>query len=317
VEVKVPKGMIGSRGITGLMGSDAMAAPSQYFIVTPKTREKDVWDLDPILGDDPDQRGAGDSFTSRSDSARATNNNRLMKQGLNPNSSENQIQQRYGSGSDGGQNESLFGAQSGFARDNSRFGAQSGLERENSRFGARNVLDRENSKVGARNESDRDRNYAKFGGQSGLDKVNARPSDLFGRGFSGADDDSSWTKAFGHDASRMERLNYMRSMPSMSNTKPFTGGAFEERMSNAGLGSDSVQAPPSFPGITSVDDGQSRPTEQQAGAGQVYLRAWAPSASPVSGSRNLSHPDQINNPRVVASSIPAVLPMPERPGNPH
>jgi hypothetical protein len=100
VEVKVPKGMIGSRGITGLMGSDAMAAPSQYFIVTPKTREKDVWDLDPILGDDPDQRGAGDSFTSRSDSARATNNNRLMKQGLNPNSSENQIQQRYGSGSE-------------------------------------------------------------------------------------------------------------------------------------------------------------------------------------------------------------------------
>jgi hypothetical protein len=292
-EVKEPTRMIGSGGAAdGFMGGAEMAAPSQYFIVKPKSREKEAWGLDSLRDNDPDQRHADDWFTSRPDPTRVTNSNRLnMKQGLDPNASGNLLQQRYDSGLDGGQSESRFGARNGLDRDNSKFSAQNGL----------------------------DRDYSKFGAKNGLDKDNARSSDRLGRGVFSADDDSLWTKAFSRDASGMDRFNSMRLRPSMSDAKPFSGGAYEERMNNPWLGQDSAQtaAPPGYAGYTPLDDGQSRPTGEPAGESQVYLRAWDPSASRVLPSKNFSNPDQINTSHVVAPNRPVTIPMPQRPGDPH
>jgi hypothetical protein len=317
VEVKEPTRMIGSGGVGGgFMGGAEMAAPSQYFIVKPKSREKDAWGLDPLLGDDPDQRHADDWFTSQPDPTRVTNSNRLnTKQGLNPKDSGNQIQQRYGSGTDGDQNDSMFGAQSGWDRDNPMFGAKNGMDRDNPRFGAKNGMDRDNPRFGAKNGMDRD--YSKFGAQNGLDKDKARSSDGLGRGFAGADDVSLWTKAFNHDAPGTDRFSFMRSMPSVSDAKPFSGGVYEERMNNPWLGQDSAPpaAPPSYPGSTPLDDGQSRLTGEPAGGSPVSLRAWDSSASSVLPPRSFSKPEPL--PRVVAPNRPVTLSIPQRPGDPH
>jgi hypothetical protein len=371
VEAKKPVRTIGSSGVaSGFMGGAEMAPSSQYYIVKPRKREMDTWGLEPLLGDDPDQRRADDWFNLRPDSTGATNSSRLnMKSGLNPNASGNTLQQRYDSGPDGGPNVSRFGLQDGLDRDNprfatqigldnenSRFGAQNGLDRDNSRFGAKNGLDRDNAKFGAQNGSDRDkskfgakneldpdkskfeaqngldpdkpklaaqngldRDYSKFDAQNGLDKDNAHSTDRFGRAFSSAGEDSFWTKDFSHDAAATDRFSPMRLVPSMSEAKPLSGGAYEERMSNPWQAQDSAQmaAPPSYPDSTRLDDRQSRPFDQQFGGGQVSLRAWDPGASSVLPPRSFSNPEQIYNSRVVSHFAPATLPMPQRPGDPH
>jgi hypothetical protein len=306
VEIKEPTKMLG-RGdfANGFMGGAEMAAPAQYFIVKPKTREKDAWDLNPRLGDDPDQRHADD--WSRPDPSRVTNSNTLnMKQGSNPNASGNQLQQRYDSGFDGGQNASKFGAQNGVNGDNSRSDARNGLDRDYSKYGAKNGLDRD---------------YAKFRAQNGLDRDNARSFDRLGRLFSKADDDSFLTKSFSRDASGTDRFNAMRFTPSMSDGRVFNGGAFEDRMNTLGLGQDSghpAVLPPFYAGHTPLDDVQSRQIGEQFGEGQMSFSAWEqPAASPVVPTRSFSNPDQINASRVVAPNPGVTLSIPQRPGDPH
>jgi len=335
--------MIGSvGGGGGFMSGAEMAPPSQYYYVKPKSREKDNWGLEPLLGEDPDQRNNDDWFTSRPDPSRATNGNRLnLKHGLNPNAPGNQIQPRYGSGSDGAQNDSIMGGQNGFDgdnsklganngmdRDNPRFGLKNGSERENSKFGLKNGSDRENSRFGARNGMDRDyakvgakngfdREYPKFGAQHGLDKDNGRPGDLLGRGISSPDDLSLWTKAFSRDAAGMDRFSPMRSMPSMSDARTFNGGAYEERMNNPWLGQDSASmaAPPSYPGFAPLDDGRAQPPGEQVGESQPSFGAWAPSAPAALPPRSFSNPEALS--RGAAPNRPAILAMPQRPGDPH
>ena len=295
VAMKEPTKVMGSADFAnGLMGGAEMAAPAHYYIVKPKTREKDAWDLNPRLDDDPDQRRADDWSNSRPDPSRATNNNNLnLKPGSNPNASGNLLQQRYDAGLGGGQNASKFGAQNGVEGDNSRFDARNGL----------------------------DRDYSKFRAQNGLDRDSTRSFDRLGRWFSKADDDSVLTKSFSRDASGMDRFNAMRFVPTMSDARNFNGGAFEDRMNTLGLGPDSAHTavlPPFYAGRTPLDDGQSRPTGEQAGEGPLAFRAWEqPSASPVQPSRNFSNPDQINASRVVAPSPGVTLAIPQRPGDPH
>jgi hypothetical protein len=353
VEVKEPNRMIGSYGVGGgggggVLDGAGMAVPSQSYFVKPKTREKDLWGLEPLLGEDPDQRNSDDFwFTSRPDSSRATNGNRLnMQHGLNPTAPGNQIQPRFGSGTDGAQNDSILGEQNGFDGDNSRLGGKNGLDRDNPRmgakygserdnlgFGEKNGLDRENSRFGAKNGMDRDfgkvgakngfdREYSKLGAQYGLDKDKGRPGDLLGRGFSGPDDISAWSKAFNHDAAGMDRFNAMRSIPSMSDGTSFPGGGYEGRMNNPWLGQDSAPtaAPPSYPGSTSLDDAQARPifgeqAGEQAGESPVSFGAWGPSAPAALPPRTFSNPEALS--RVGVPNRPAILAMPQRPGDPH
>jgi hypothetical protein len=320
VEIKEPARMIRSGDFAGgMMDGPEMAAPTQYYVVKSKSREKDDWSLDPRLNDDPDQRDADDLFASRPDSTRATNSNALnMKQASNPNASGSLLQQKYDSGFDGDPSAWRFGSQSGLDGENSRFGSQSGSDRDHAKFGTRNRLDRDYAKFGARNGSDRD--YAKFDAQNGSDRDNGRSSDHLGRGFSKADDDSFLTKVFSRDASEADRFNAMRSLPSMSDVKEFNGGAFEERLSNPELGQDSAHTaalPPGYAGFTPLDNGLNRQTGEQPGEGQVSFPAWGPSASPVSPSRSSFNQDQFNASRVVAPNRPVTLSMPQRPGDPH
>ncbi|HTA29658.1 MAG TPA: hypothetical protein VK731_04205 [Candidatus Cybelea sp.] len=352
VEAKSPARFIGSPGGTGgFMGGGEMAAPSQYFVVKPKHREKDDWGLGPLLGDDPERHRDDDWFSSRTDSTQPTNSNKLnLKLGLNPNAADNAPQQRYDSGYDSVQNDARFGAQNGLDRDASRFGAKIGLGDDNSRFGSQMGFDRDRDKLGAQNETDREyskfgaknsmdknnaklstktgfdgnakngseRDYSKFGAQYGLDKEDGQSSGRFGRGFSNVGADLFSTKDFSHDASGTDGFGSLRSMPSASETRPFSGDGYG-RTSNPWLGQDPTQsaAPPSYPGFSSLDNSQGRPADQPAGLGQASLRAWDPGASAVLPPRNYSNPEQINSSHFVAHALPATIPMPKRPGDPH
>jgi hypothetical protein len=350
VEVKEPARMIGPAGVAdGFMNVTEMAVPSQYYLVKPKSKEKDAWGLDPLLGNDPYRLDTDDLFSTRPDSTRATNGNRLnMRPGSNPNGPGNMPQQKNNAGPDGGQNDSRFGPQNGLDRNDSRFGAKNELGRDNSRFDDRNGPDRDKSRFDEKDGSDRDSagfdeknrvdgdhakigaknalagDYSNYSAQNGLDKDNARPIDRLGRGFSSPADGSLWAKDFARDAAASDRFGgdrfgSMRLMPSMNDARPFSGGAFEQRMSNPALGQDPAQAaaPPSYPGFGSVDDGQGRQFDSSPGAGQESLRAWEPSVGPVLSPRNFSNPDENNNSRFVAPSRPVILSMPQRPGDPH
>jgi hypothetical protein len=324
VEIKEPAKMIGAGDFSGeTVGGVEMAMPAQYYIVKPKHGDKNDWGLNPRLDRDPDLRQADDWFASESDSTRGTTNgNNLNKQGSNPNASGNLLQQRNDSGLDGGPNGSRYGGQSGFDGDNSRFGAQIGLDRDNLRFDARNGLDRDYSKYGAKNGFERDylKDYSKYGASNGSDKSYGRSNDRLGRSSSSASDESIWTKAFRHDGSGTDRLDAMRVTPSTSEVKEFGGGSYEDKMNNMWLGQDPGHpAPlsPGYTGLTPLDDGQSRQFGEQAAQGQGSLRAWEPPAAPVSSFRGSANPEQFNAYRVVAPNRPAILPMPQRPGDPH
>ncbi len=352
-EVKAPARLIGSPGGGGgFMGGGEMAAPSQYVVVKPKHKEKDDWGLGPLLGDDPERHRDDDWFSSRTDSTQPTNNNKLnLKQGLNPNAVGNSPQQRYDSGYEGVQNDARFGAQNGLDRDASRFGAKIGLGDDNSRFGSQMGFDRDRDKLGAQNETDREyskfgarnsmdksnakpgtktgfdgdakngleKDYSKSGAQYGLDKEDGRLSVRFGGGFSSVGGDSFSTKDFSHDASGAEGFGTGRLMPSVSEARPFSGDAYEGRTSNPWLGQDPTQSagPPSYPGSSFMDGTQARPADQPAGLGQVSLRAWDPGASAVLPPRNYSNPEQMSSSHFVAHVMPATIPMPKRPGDPH
>jgi hypothetical protein len=332
VETKDPVKMIGSGASSGgFMNGVEMAAPAQYYFVKPKTRDKNDWSLNPRLDSDPNQLDADDWSTSRPDPDRSTNNNNLNpKQGANPSTSSSLLQQRNESGLEGGQNTSRFGTQDGWDGDNARFGAQNGMDR--SRFGSKNGQDRAYSQFGSKYNMDRDnsrfdskygtdRDHSRFDSQNGLDKDNARAGDSLGKGFSSIGENSFWTKAFGHDASGTDGLSAMRLMPSMADSKDFNASSFQERMNNPELGPDSAHPAPLSPdwaGFTSPDNGQGRLTGDQLGEGQASLRAWEPfAASPSLPTRSFSNPEQFNASRVVAPNRPAILTMPQRPGDPH
>jgi hypothetical protein len=333
VEVKEPAKMIGSGSFSeGTVGGVEMAMPSQYFIFKPKTRDKNDWGLDPRLDQDPDQRKADDWFITESDSTRGTNNNNLNKAGLNLNPSGGVLQPRNDVGQEGGQNAFRSGGQSGFDGDNSRFGSPNGIDKRNTRFGAMNGLDRETSRFDSKNGSDRedsrfgaknglDRENSRFGAPSGSEKEYARSGDRLGQGLSSARDESIWTKVFRHDGSVTDRLNPMQFVPAGSDTKEANGSSYEERMNNSWPGQDSGHpAPfsPGYTGFTPLDIGQSRQFGEQAEEGQGgSLRAWEPPASPEAASRSFSTAEQFNASRVVAPNRPAILTMPQRPGDPH
>jgi hypothetical protein len=339
--------MIGSpRMAEGFSGGAEMSAPSEYYYpVKPKTKGDDAWGLEPLLGDDSDQRKTDDLFGAPFESNRATNsNNKLnLKPELNPNAASNPLRQKYDSESESDQQNETFGAQKGLDKEDSKMGRQIGLDTDKAKFGRQIGLDRDNvdssrqdgtaednSKYSAKYPQDR--NSAKFGVRNGFerdssklsplygsDKDAARSGDPFGRGISGGIGDSFWAKDFGHEASVMDRFSVKRWSPSAGDGRPFGGSAIEERMSNPWLGQDTSQAPapPSYPGFASQDPGQSQPNGQPWGGSQTSLRAWDLGASAVLPPRNYSNPDQVNNSHFVAHGMPAIIPMPKRPGDPY
>jgi hypothetical protein len=346
VEFKAPPGMIGlHRMDEGFAGGAEMSGPSEYYYpVKPKTKGDDTWGLEPLLGDDSDQRQKDDLFGEPSTSNRATNSNKVnLRPELNPNASGNPLRQKNDSSSESDQQNSRFGAQNGLDTDDpnkgrqigldpdkQKFSRQIGLDRDDldsrrqngmggddSKFGTKNPLDRNSAKIGARNGFDKD--YSKLSTLYGSNKDAARSGDPSGRGFAGGVGDSFWAKDFGHDASAADRYSVRRWSPSASDGRAFGGSGIEDRMSNPWLGQETTQAPmpPSYPGFASPDAGQSQANDQPLGGSQVSLRAWDPGASTVLPPRNYSGPDQVNNSRFVSHDLPAIIPMPKRPGDPH
>jgi hypothetical protein len=321
VEIKEPAKIIGSGVATeGMMDGALMPVSSEYVFVKPRNKDKDDWNLDPRLDNDPSRRDADDLFTESSNSTAETNRNNLNnKPGLNPGAPGNLLQQRSESALDGSQNDSKFGAWNGLDRDNSRFGAWSGSDRNISRLTGRNGFDKDDSKFDSRNGFDRE--HPKYGAQNETDKDYARSNDRFGATFSGGKDDSFLSKTFGRDAPGMSRLDPLQPTPSTSDAGTLSGGAFGQQMNDAEIGQDSAHTPafdPGYSGFAPLDDGQSRQIGGLGGEGQVSFRAWEqPGVSAVPTARGFSNPDHVNNSRFAAPNRGAILPMPQRPGDPH
>ncbi len=346
VEVKAPPSMIASpRTAEGFAGVAEMSGPSEYYYpVKPKTKGDDAWGLEPLLGDDSDQRKTDDLFSEPFDSNRATNSNKLnLRPELDPNASSNPLRQRDDSVSESDQPDSRFSAQNGLDKDDSRMSRQIGLDTDkaksgrqigldgedsdssrrngmggdDSKYGAKNTLDQNSARFSARNGFDRD--YSRMSALYGSNKDAGRSGDPYGRGFSGGLGDSFWAKDFGHDSSVVDRFSVKPWSPSASDGRPFGGGPIENRMSNPWLGQDTAQAPkpPSYPGFASQDPGQSQANEQLLGGSQMSLRAWDPGASAVLPPRTYSNPDQVNSSHFAAHAMPAIIPMPKRPGDPY